>query len=331
MSDPAISLCTYTYNDAAFARGLVESVKEWTLRPDELVIVDDGSIPPFEAQGLPASARIIRLEPNRGITEAKRAGLCAARGEYIMSMDCDTRVAPDWLELNLAHVQRPGIGLVGGALLYASGRDLVSRYLSRFGDNHNLRHVGEVDFIPGNAFLLRRAVWEEIGGFGGYRETNCQDHALCRRMTGFGYKLFSNARARAWQLRRIPRTTLCKRVWKWCHKAVKAGMPGGGRLVPYLFEVLARPMISRFEDAVDLGEPLFIYVELLYLAHTVLDCLDHGLARGLATAGVRDGCCARVQGIFSASPRLWAVFLADLARIGRAWPESLEPDTGPWE
>ncbi len=190
MTRPTISFCTYTFNDAEFTADLIRQTRMFSVRPDEIVVVDDGSDMPFAMDDAPANLRVLRFEKNRGITAAKGAGLSAASGDFIFSMDCDTRVGNTWLERNLPHACVPEIGLVGGSLVYRSGDDLVSRYLSVFGDNHNQHHVGAVDFIPGNAFLLRREMWEQAGGFDGYGETNCQDHYLCGRLKDLGYTLF---------------------------------------------------------------------------------------------------------------------------------------------
>ncbi|WP_158945835.1 glycosyltransferase [Pseudodesulfovibrio cashew] len=323
MGEPAISFITYTYNDAAYAADLVRLAASFTVRPDEIVVVDDGSDTPFAMADAPDTLRIIRFEKNRGITAAKGAGLDAASGDILFSMDCDTRVNPDWLERALVHLGRPGVGLVGGSLTYRAGDDLVSRYLAHFGDNHNQRHVGPVDFVPGNAFVLRRETWEHAGGFLGYEETNCQDHYLCNRLKRLGYTLFSDARAEAWQLRRISRITLCKRVWKWCHKPIKqqlmeaaeADAPESG-VVNYLFGVLAAPMYDRLGRIAELDEPLFHYVEQLYLAHAVLDCLDFLIWRRRAKPSMRRDFLAALAHLFTGYPRIWTLLRADLSGLG---------------
>lgn len=324
MAGPTISFCTYTYNDALFVEDLVRQTRSFTVQPDEIIVVDDGSDTPFAMVDAPDILRVIRFDTNHGITHAKGAGLSAATGDFIFSMDCDTRVNPDWLERSLPHANVPDVGLTGGALVYQSGNDLVSRYLSVFGDNHNQRHVGAVDFIPGNAFLLRRETWQQAGGFTGYDETNCQDHYLCNRLKGLGYTLFSDARAKAWQLRRITRTTMCKRVWKWCHRPIKLQAADGDDVVTYLFGTLVAPMLDRCHDASTLGEPLFYYLELLYLAHAVMDTLEYLIARGHVTDALRGGFLAVLAKLFTGYPKIWAMLRADMYAMGhdlRSTPE----------
>lgn len=316
MKSPTLTFCTYTYNDAEFVEDLVRESMSFTVQPDEIVVVDDGSDVPFSMKNAPDNLRVIRSECNQGITLAKGTGLSAATSDIIFSMDCDTRVNPDWLERNLPYLDDPGIGLVGGSLVYKSGDDLVSRYLSIFGDNHNQHHVGPVDFIPGNAFLLHRRTWEQAGGFTAYNETNCQDHYLCNRLKSQGYSLYSNAKAQAWQLRRITRTTMCKRVWKWCHKPIKKQASQAGDVMTYLFGTLVAPMLDRCHHAAKKGEPLFYYLELLYLSHAIVDTLDYLAESGAVTQEICQGFMLGLAELFEGAPRIWALFKADLTAMG---------------
>lgn len=327
MAQPRISLCTFTYNDGELAQGLLAGLAAWTVRPDEVVVVDDGSAAAFvPPPGVAApQPRMLRLRPNQGITKAKHAGLCAATGHVLLSVDCDMRLDPDWLEKLLPHLDRPSVGLVAGSVRHDAGDDLVSRFLRRFGDNHNLDAVGPVDFIPGNAFLIRRSLWQDIGGYSGHDRPVCEDHYLAARLRERGLALFSDARAQARQTRRLGRAAMCRRIWEWCSRTITAEMLPGERLVTYLFEALAKPMLNRFAVSVELGEPLFLYLDLVYLTHTVLSCLDDALARGMAAPALRDGFLRRLARLFDGCPRLWAVFRADLTDAGHA---VLMPATG---
>jgi len=47
MNAPSITLCTFTYNDGRLAADLLRHVQSWTVRPDAIVVTDDGSTPPF--------------------------------------------------------------------------------------------------------------------------------------------------------------------------------------------------------------------------------------------------------------------------------------------
>ena len=308
-----VSLCTYTYNDARFVHDLLARMPSWTRVPDEIILVDDGSDPPFVPKTPQSGLRILRNETNSGITPAKAKGISAARGDAILSLDCDVRLEPDYLERCLKHIKRPEVGMAAGSVVYDSGRDLVSRYMAMFGEHYNLES-GPTDFIPGTAFLLRRAIWEEVGGFGGHTEV-CEDHVLCSRIQAAGYILLADNTARSRQMRKLSRLTLFRRVWNWCHKSVKQNLRGGDRTAPYLFEVLVRPMLNRVETAVNADEPLFLYLELLYLAYTVLNTLQYGVDKSLIPLENAAGFEHRLAAFLASAPGLARLVRADLLRL----------------
>lgn len=55
-----VSLVTYVFNDGELADGLLEHVGNWTMKPAEIIIVDDGSEVPYIPQP------IAGLPPTRG-------------------------------------------------------------------------------------------------------------------------------------------------------------------------------------------------------------------------------------------------------------------------
>ncbi len=104
------------------------SVQDQTRRPDEVVIVRDGPVPPALAQALadlvagsPVPVRLLELPRNGGLGPALDAGLAACSHDVVARMDAD--------DLSLPHrfaVQLPMI---------ESGLDLVGAGLVEFGDH----------------------------------------------------------------------------------------------------------------------------------------------------------------------------------------------------
>jgi glycosyltransferase involved in cell wall biosynthesis len=316
MTAPTVALCTFTFNDANLADALVEHVRSWTAQPGEILITDDGSDPPYQPADLPENARILRLPRNLGITKAKHAGVSSAKTDLIVSMDCDVRVVPDWLELCLPHALRPEVGAVCGPVFHAGSDDSVARFLRAFGDNHNIAASGPVDFIPGNAYLIRRAVWEQVGGFGDYSRNVCEDHFLSTKIKSAGLALYCEPRAKVAQVRKLSRAAMIKRFWKWCHKPVKGALPEPDGFADYLMLAFVSPMVERLGTAADLGEPLFVYFELLYLSHITLDLLEFGeKAKGYGP-GFKQAFAALLARLAGARPKLAALLAADLAGLG---------------
>lgn len=330
-----VSLCSYTYNDGRLLHGLLEHVRGWSRLPDEVVLVDDGSDPPFAlcaAEGdLPV--RIIRLPRNSGFCAAKQAGLSAARGEVLLSLDCDARVSPDFLLHAAAQARVPQVGMVTGCSGRVLGADVFSRYLDAFDDKFSRAETGPVDFINGGSFALRRAVWEEVGGFAGHGARDGEDHYLCRAIRARGYQLLLDSRIETAYARIMTRHAYCRRMWAWCG-AAWIGAVRDELSLPEFFAAFCLPATLRRCALIAERFPrVFLYYELLQaLALAFAFCAALGAAgRVPADAGVR--LAAAVDVYLKAYPALRSLIRADLLRIGalpaRSGHAPLPEATGP--
>ena len=324
MNTVDVSLVTYAYNDGHFVDGLLADVMHWTVRPQEIVVMDDGSVPAYRLPQCAVPVRLLRRQENQGIPRAKHEAISAGVSSFLLAMDCDARVGADWLELCLPQARRPEVGLVSGPVEYLSGDDLVSRFQRCFGDNHNLEGGGVTDFVPGNVFLLRRAVWEACGGMQGFVGDVCEDHFLCNRIKEMGLSLWIEARARAKQIRRINRLAMLQRYWRWCHIPVKRRAMESDDIPGYVLVVLAMPLAERLEVAIAREEPMFLYLEAVYLSYCVLDLLDHCISQGKADVSFKAAWWAELSRIFAGYPMLWALLRSDLDSLGQT------PVLGSW-
>lgn len=84
----------------------------------ELIIVDNASAPALTLSALgdtaPAGTRLV-VEPQLGLTHARRRGFSVARGELIVLVDDDNVLAPDYLaQVAALFAAYPAVGAVGG-------------------------------------------------------------------------------------------------------------------------------------------------------------------------------------------------------------------------
>lgn len=113
----------YIYNDGELADGLLASVEGWTRQPDKIVLVDDASTPysPKIPALLNERTQLIRLPENGGPALSKSTGMNAVKTDFILSMDCDMRLSPSWLEESLPDASQPKVGVVGVSVLCEAG------------------------------------------------------------------------------------------------------------------------------------------------------------------------------------------------------------------
>lgn len=317
MTTADVSLVTYTYNDGHFVDELLATLPTWTCRPREIVVVDDGSTVPYVPPLCPIPVRLLRHAQNQGIPATKHEGISTGTATFLLAMDCDTRLVPGWLECCLPLATRQEVGMVAGPVAYLSGDDLVSRYQRRFGDNHNMEVDGSTDFIPGNVFLMRRSVWESSGGMAGFSGEVCEDHFLCRRVRDRGLLLWVDSRAKALQMRRLSRLAMLQRYWRWCRGPVVGRILQARELPGAILAAMGLPHGERLETSISLDEPMFVYLEALYLSYTVLDVLDAAIVAGKAEPRLKAAWWAGLTELFAGHGMLWAVLRADLARLGQ--------------
>ncbi len=168
---PLVSVVTPCYNQAHFLRDAIESILAQTYPRVELVVVDDGSLDNTAAvvADYPL-ARCLRQE-NRGVAEARNVGFGATKGEYVLFVDADDRLAPNAVQAHLrCFAEHPKAGFVVGAIEHITGDGSYrgtphspvlesEQYEHLLGANHIANTI---------AVMFRRSVFEALGGFTGY-------------------------------------------------------------------------------------------------------------------------------------------------------------------
>lgn len=163
----SISVVIPVRNDAAMLATALESLRAQHRRPDEVVVVDNGSSDASAAVARAAGARVIP-QPVRGIPSAAATGYDAARGEVIARIDADTICRPDWLTRIERRFERdPDLDLLTGDGRFYGASELVHR----LGES---LYIGGMYWavtpylghppVFGSNFAMRREVWAELGG-----------------------------------------------------------------------------------------------------------------------------------------------------------------------
>jgi len=137
-------------------------------------------------------------------------GAQQAAGSVLVFLNDDVfPVAPDWLDHIVAQAERPDVGAAGALLLYPSGKiqhagvvvgghlgpDHIGRFLA---DSHLwpwLTMARDVSAVTGACLAIRRAVWDELGGFDPRFPVNYNDTDLCLRARKLGYRVVLEADA----------------------------------------------------------------------------------------------------------------------------------------
>ena len=108
--DKRISVIMPVYNDTKYIREAICSVSCQTYQFWELIVVDDGSQQDIKMVLTPLlqdhRIHLIRLERNRGVANARNAGIQQATGRYVAFLDSDDVWLPDKLERQLQFMRK---------------------------------------------------------------------------------------------------------------------------------------------------------------------------------------------------------------------------------
>ncbi|EJW11423.1 Glycosyl transferase, group 2 family protein [Rhodovulum sp. PH10] len=209
---PRVSIVIPFRNRADLLRNCITSIRERTRYDDyELLLLDNDSTDPQTRALLAsyASDPRIRIVPVPGpfnYSAVNNRGAALATGEYLCFLNNDTEViSPDWLADMVGYASQVGVGCVGAKLYYDD--DTVQHAgvvmgVGRF-SNHvflhqprtasgyfgRLRVASNYSALTGACLLMRRAVFDEVGGFDAEAlPVAYNDIDLCLRVQAKGYR-----------------------------------------------------------------------------------------------------------------------------------------------
>ena len=178
-----VSIVVPCRNSGATLIETLSSARAQTWPDVEVIVVDDGSTDRATLailDQLPADVRLLR-EEHSGASGARNRGIRAARGEFVLPLDADDLIEPDYLIRAVAVMrERPEVGIV-----YC--------HADRFGAVDGPWRLPDwsldamlVDNIVFVTALFRRSDWESVGGFNEAMRRGAEDWDFWLRLISLG-------------------------------------------------------------------------------------------------------------------------------------------------
>lgn len=211
---PPASVIVPTRNSPVLLRGCLDSLLRVRGRygaPVQIIVIDHENEDPDSVallRGMGARHGVIVLPFYGPFNWAVMNDLAAraASGEILAFLNDDTvALEPDWLGRAAGTLALPGVGAVGGRLLYADGRvqhagvvvspetgpvhegvGLPAEDGGYLGRNRVLRSVAAV---TGACLVTRRSVFDAVGGLGGEMPVNWGDIGYCLSVRRAGLRV----------------------------------------------------------------------------------------------------------------------------------------------
>src|SRR6185437_10001245 len=93
-----VSVCIVHKDRPEFLRECLDGFGRQTRKPDEILIVDNGSTSPLDARKLPRGAKLIRLADTVSVSEARNLLARKATGRWILFFDDDDIPGPRMID-----------------------------------------------------------------------------------------------------------------------------------------------------------------------------------------------------------------------------------------
>ncbi len=183
-----VSIVVPTWNRRALLEELLRRIDRQTLRPAEVIVVDNGSDDDSAGTAERAGARVIRLDRNLGFAAAVNRGVESCGNEWAAVVNNDVEPREDWLETLLAAARASGAWFATGKLLRAGDRSSIDgawdeiarsgcaeRCGSGFPDGPRWNTARAIRFAPFTAVLCRRRLFDEVGGLDERFESYLED------------------------------------------------------------------------------------------------------------------------------------------------------------
>ncbi|RLD38739.1 MAG: glycosyltransferase family 2 protein [Bacteroidetes bacterium] len=206
-SFPLISIITVNYNQAKTTMEMIESLSNITYPNIEIIVVDNASTkedPQIIKETYP---RIILIESvlNYGFAGGNNLGIMRARGEYILLLNNDTIVDPNFLEPLVKKFQdNPKIGAISPKIRYFYKKDTfqyagyteINKWTIRnktIGENEidtgQYDEDRETAYTHGAAMMVPMEVIKKVGMMSYEFFLYYEEADWCLRIRKYGYKI----------------------------------------------------------------------------------------------------------------------------------------------
>ncbi|MCR5799094.1 MAG: glycosyltransferase family 2 protein [Lachnospiraceae bacterium] len=208
--NPKISIIIPNRNHKSDLETCIESIKEKSTYDNyEIIVVENNSdeeeIFDYYKTLEESGVKIVRYEGGFNYSKICNFGESFAEGEYILLLNNDTKVITvNWMEEMLMYAQRKDVGAVGAKLYYADktiqhagvviglGAHRTAGHTHYMQSRENLGYMGrlcyaqDVTAVTGACLLVKKELYDKLGGLDESFEVSLNDVDLCLRLRHMG-------------------------------------------------------------------------------------------------------------------------------------------------
>ncbi|MFB3916102.1 MAG: glycosyltransferase [Terriglobales bacterium] len=208
IGEPLVSIIIPTKDRIGLLSRCIRSIEERTSYPNyEIVVIDNNSNEPSTIKYLAELRhRVVPLREAFNFSRINNFGVRHANGNYLLFLNNDVSViSPGWLTAMLEYCQFPEIGAVGAKLYYPNRTiqhggvilglgGVAGHAFKRFpwwhrGYFDSLSRVKNYSAVTAACMMVRRDVFEQVGGFDENLSVAFNDVDFCLRVREAGFRV----------------------------------------------------------------------------------------------------------------------------------------------
>jgi N-acetylglucosaminyl-diphospho-decaprenol L-rhamnosyltransferase len=211
----SLSIILVNYNGAELLANCLSSLAQFSAANYETIVIDNASTDrsiELIKDRFPA-IEIICNSSNLGFGKANNLAVEEAKNEYLLFLNTDTILTENTPQILLKYLQQyPDIGAIGSRIVFEDGSYQLSagklpnivveaidkiryaldrRWHHLVANFYNQRYsqIQEVGWLTGACLMMRRDVFDRIGGFDEHFFMYFEDKDICKRVSDIGFKV----------------------------------------------------------------------------------------------------------------------------------------------
>lgn len=187
-SQPVVSIVIPCYNDGKYVLEAHASARAQTYPHVEILVIDDHSTDPHTLaalDGLRAGGALVLTSSGKGVCQARNTGIRASNGKYILPLDADDVIHPEYVERAVPILEAdPEIGICYCKAHYfglKKGPWRLDPYSPKTILFENMIFISSV---------FRKQDWSDVGGFSEDLTNANEDHDFWIKIIARGKKVF---------------------------------------------------------------------------------------------------------------------------------------------
>ena len=202
---PLVSLITINYNAQGETDQFLKSCANLTYPNYQIIVVDNGSRDPFKKKSNITEIKLVHSKVNLGFAGGNNLGLKYSSGEYVIFINNDTIVSPDFIQpiIKILSTQK-NAALASPKVLFEDGKTIQyagAKAINPWTGRGKRLGLGESDYGQydineptelghGACLAARKAVIDEVGEMPEDYFLYYEEHDWTEQMKNAGYQIY---------------------------------------------------------------------------------------------------------------------------------------------